>query len=377
MSGRSFPAVAAFVLVSMVSAPARADDVAPVASTVEAELVLELVRADKLRAALDLAEPGRDELSKTGNDGRSRRLGLAWAIVRAACLSLDRKDDERSVKSSIALAQERALPEDLGIIRELGAASERAAPYARLVARAATAKIDAGTDRHALTMFLKGDDEDARRRAIAAIGERLSRIRAKVDSGGDLDFLEQAELADPALIDALVDELAYRQAVTDVLAHDLAANATPSPLHALALIEAPAIPALEAGKRRGAQGADEAIAAILEASRERIRHHPSSTWSSARGALPQVCPDAVPCPACKKPLPVAARFCPGCGAGAPGVACVRCGQRSVTEICPRCGGVVSAKASPRTCVTCNEPIGAGDRFCRRCGTSIGAIVPPK
>src|SRR5581483_7203070 len=101
-----------------------------------------------------------------------------------------RTDDEAAVKNALKLAGERALPEDVGFLRELASASQRAAPYARLLARDACAKIDASYDRRSLLAFLKGDDETAKRRALAAIGERLAKIRGKVDTGGDLDGVE-------------------------------------------------------------------------------------------------------------------------------------------------------------------------------------------
>lgn len=372
----------AIALLLVAGASVRAEDVAPVSSAVTPDAVLDLVRRDKLRVALELASPGRAALDSHPKDARARRLGLLWAVLRASCLSLDAKatrdyerDDEASVRRSLALAGERALPDDIAFLRELASSSERAAPYARVLVREACAKIDATSDRIALLGFLRGDDGTAKRRAIAAVGERLARIRAKVDSGGDLDALEQAELADPALIHALVDELGNRQADADALAHDLAASSTPSPLHALALIEAPSIPTLEAARRRGAPGADEALAAVREAARERLRKNPRSTWSSARGAMPQVVPDALACTGCKKPLPESARFCPSCGASSPGAPCPRCGQTAVGEICPRCGGVASAKVMPKTCEKCAEPTGAGDRFCRRCGVGLPGAQP--
>jgi predicted amidophosphoribosyltransferase len=94
--------------------------------------------------------------------------------------------------------------------------------------------------------------------------------------------------------------------------------------------------------------------------------------------MPQVVPDALACPGCKKPLPESARFCPACGASAPGVPCPRCGQSAVGSICPRCGGATGAKTTTtRACDKCGEPLGTGDRFCRRCGAALpGASKSP-
>jgi hypothetical protein len=363
------------LLALLAASPARARDEAPVGSAVTTEAVLELVRADKLAQGMELAAASKGALERPEAEPRARRLALVWAVLRAASLSLEGRDDEREVRHALALAAERALPEDLALLRETATVSERAAPYARLVARGATGKIAASSDPSLLLAFLRGDDEDAKRRAIVALGERLGTIRAKVETGNDLDLAEQRELADPALLDALIDELGARQKAADDLAHDLAASATASPLHVLALIEAPAISALEAARRRGAVGADEALAAVLAAARERVRRFPRSTWSSARGLMPRAIPDALPCASCQRPLPQGARFCPACGAASSGAPCARCGETTLHEVCPRCGASAAARAPSRVCEKCGETLGEGDGFCRRCGTPAGHGVP--
>ena len=368
--------VLVLVLVLVLAPRARAEDEAAIASATNG--ILELLKRDDLGAAMDRATTFATTLeSPAPQEPGTRRLGLVLAVARAARFAKDRTGEEASVKRALAAAGERARPEDLGFLRSVASSSTRAAPYARALARDACSRIDASTESRTLVAFLRGDDADARRRAAAAIGDRLAQLRSKVAAGGELDAIEQAELADPLLIATLVEDLASPRQGADALAHDLAASAAASSLHALALVEAPAIPALEAAKRRGLTGAGEALTAIRQAAEERLQRHPSSTWSSARGAMPRILPDAVPCTGCQKPLPEGARFCPACGSSAPGVPCPRCGEAVLGDICPRCGGASSAKVASRTCEKCGEASGASDRFCRRCGATLAAEVKPK
>jgi RNA polymerase subunit RPABC4/transcription elongation factor Spt4 len=352
-------------LVFLFASVARGQEsVAPVASGVSA--VLDLVRKDQLRQALRLAAEGAP-----GEEGR--RLALLDAVVRAACFSLDRQDDEADVKRVLGLAGERVQIEDLPLLRALAEASSRAMPYARAIARRGYARIDATVGPRVLVSLLEGEDDEAKHRALAAVGERLAVLRARVEAGGELGPAEQAELADPDLTAALVGCLTSPSA-KDLLPHDLGAQASPSAVHALALVEAPAIPALEAAVRRGRRGAEEALAAVRGAALERCRRHPRSTWSSASGSLPSFVPGAIACPACKHLLPDGARFCPVCSAATPGAACARCGQLSQGDICPRCGGLSGAAAKAAgpaaegvVCEKCGEHVAAGDHYCRRCG----------
>src|SRR5262249_2422062 len=151
-------------------------------------------------------------------------------------------------------------------------------PYARALARQAVEKIASDLEPRQLLEFVKSDDAHARRRALAALGERFARIHERVDSGQDLTFEEQATLSDPTVISALVDALDERRPELDVLPHDLAATASPSALHDLALVETPAIRSLEDAKRSGQLSAQSALECVLEAALIRLRRHPRSSW---------------------------------------------------------------------------------------------------
>jgi hypothetical protein len=365
--------VAAAAAAAPREARAAPDGVAPVSSAVVDPLdAVELVRAGDFARAVEVAAPGRAALTADprASDDKIRRLGLVYAVARAAAFLADRRGDEGEVTRLLAQAGARARPEDLPLLRALEHGSPRAAPYARAVARRAVAQIGPERDPRALVALLHSVDAAARRRALAALGERLARFHEQIEAGGELASDDQRALADPELVAALVSELGERAAVLDQLPHDLAAEASPSALHALALVETPALAALEAAKRNGVAGADAALAAVTEAALARLRRHPRSSWSSARGTLPALVPGASVCASCHRPLPLGARFCPSCGGDTPLAACARCGGLVTHGLCARCGG--SGQGDGRRCPNekCQEALGAMEKFCHRCGTPL-------
>lgn len=342
-------------------------DAAAVGSAMpDALSAVELVRSGELRRACEVTAGGVAAIAtdSPATDERQRRLGLVHAVARAARF-LDERGDETDLRELLDGASRRARPEDLPLLRALERASPRAAPFARSLARRALDRIGADMDARVLVELVRSDDVLAKRRALQSLGERLARIHAKVDAGHDLDAREQAEVSDPTLVAALVDALEERRPELDVLPHDLAATASPSALHDLALVETPAVHALETAQREGIPGAAAALAAALETAQARLRRFPRSSWSSASGAAPARVPGAAECAKCHRPLPSGSRYCPGCGEAAPQAACARCGGPLAQGVCTRCGG--GSEGEPGRCERCKEPIGAQDEYCRACG----------
>jgi hypothetical protein len=85
---------------------------------------------------------------------------------------------------------------------------------------------------------------------------------------------------------------------------------------------------------------------------------------------PAPVPDGLPCPACKKPIPLGGRFCAFCGHDSHASAtlkCAGCGESLPlgATFCSSCGARVEKRGS--FCAGCGETLGAGARFCPSCG----------
>jgi len=76
------------------------------------------------------------------------------------------------------------------------------------------------------------------------------------------------------------------------------------------------------------------------------------------------------CPACQKPAPAGASFCPHCGGQmAAGDPCPACGKeiQGAAKFCPHCGQNLQAKPS---CPSCRQEVPPGTKFCPHCGQKM-------
>lgn len=326
------------------------------------------------RAAAQGLRPGANDST------RARRVDLLELAVALA--EADAASDPARVKpivlGRVERLAERVEARDLPLLRAtaraLGAPGQ---VYLTPLLRAARAGIGPRQPRSLLLELSRDADPELRRLAVSALAAQLAPFRARVSAGEDLGPSEQRALSNPELIRALVERLSDRAAsgATDQLAADLAAS-TPgaaTALHALVLVEAPALPALRAEAGRS-PAARQAIAAIESAIVVRLSRYPRSTWCSAQGAPPrEVAASRQACPGCQAALPPSARYCPSCGQrarhGCP--ACHTLLEPGATW-CASCGA--SAQADPRAsaCPVCRAALRTRGRYCPECGAEVRA-----
>ncbi|MCO5170412.1 MAG: zinc ribbon domain-containing protein [Planctomycetes bacterium] len=355
----------ALLLVLLLAGVTRASD--PEAEALRALAAGDGVAARRAVARLGGLAPGSPEAEAAAR----RAATLLLAIDAADALA---REDARALGALLERAERlaaRCVPADLPLLR----AVERSLGEARLVVgpllQAAYRAIDARRPRAELLALAEDDDPRARDLAVGALAERLAALRARVLAGGSLDAAEQADVADPALVRLLIERLAERPGggATDRLPADAAAvgAGTSTALHALASIEAAALPALEEAARAGRPGAEEALAAAHAAVAQRLRRHPGSTWCSATGA-PPITAATAPCPApCARDVPTSAQFCPACGARVR-VVCTTCGAltSAARAHCTSCGARAGDEAVT-PCARCRASLPRGARACTRCG----------
>lgn len=267
----------------------------------------------------------------------------------------------------------RVEPRDLHLLRELEhALGVSGAVYLAPLRRAARTGVGPRQPRSLLLELAKDDDPELRRLAVSALATQVLPFRARVLAGEDLGPAEQRALASRELIEVLVARLADRPAAgaTDHLPADLAATSpgVATALHALVLVEAPALDVLREDLNR--PGAREAIAAIESAIALRLRRHPQSTWCSARGDTPREGPTRATCGECARPIPAAAKFCPSCGARAR-VPCPTC-LASLDVNAEGCGECGASSHPPHavTCKGCKAVVRVPGKFCPECGGEL-------
>lgn len=349
------------------------------------QVVLEHVAAGELvaaRAAILKLRPGALD------SARARRVDLLELAV--ALSEADQSGEapaREAVRARLDRMSERVDPRDLQLLRALTRAL--GAPgqvYFTSLLRAARAQVGPRQPRSVLLELTRDPDPELRRLAVSALAGQLAPIRARVNAGDELGPAEQRALSNPELIRALIERLGDRVSgpgesagVTDDIPADLAAAApgVASALHALVLVEAPALPALRQEATRST-GARQAIAAIESAIAVRLGRYPRSTWCSAQGAPPREAVAARrPCPACQTPLPASARYCPACGARAR-QGCPACHQLldPGATFCPGCGASATPPPAPgagaRTCPACRAELRTPGRYCPECGAEVRA-----
>jgi RNA polymerase subunit RPABC4/transcription elongation factor Spt4 len=324
------------------------------------EEVLQDVEAGDLahaRALVDLADA---EDSTTHH----RCELLTWIVDLAELQRGLRPRDE-------VLAKGRALrvePSDLPLLRRSQRALGSGRSYLDPQVRAAYHAIAPTLSPEMLFVLTRDPERRVRRLAVSALAEQLAPLRAGVSAGGCLTPAEQLRLADPAQLQILIDRLSDRTGDrTDRIPADLAVRSpgTATALHALVLIEAAALPALQEQQDR--EGVAATIAAIHSAVANRLRRFPESTWFCAEGDHARA--HGVALEHCGRQLPGAARFCPKCGDEVRTV-CATCGElvRSGSQFCPSCGGAASDPSG--SCVRCGAAAPPKSGFCPQCGLDL-------
>jgi len=329
--------------------------------------VLELVRAGELEAAGERLAAARAEERLPPREADLLAYGLRVAgrgEAGAAAL----------VEDGRALAR-AARPEDLALLRELDAAVGARRNYLEPLRRAAYRAIDPDLARGRLLRVARdADDPRAARLAVSALAAQLRPLRRRVDEGGSLSADEQRALASPDLVDVLVARL-EPPGPGDRLPARMAAR-TPGAAtarHALALVEAPALRALEAAVAAGRPGAAAAKAAVEAEVASRLERWPDSHWACARGEARLTVLTALRCPPpCGELVPPGARFCPTCGVEVRRP-CPACGELLApgSHQCAACGAGELPPGLGLTCAGCGAVTAAPAAFCPHCGGPLG------
>lgn len=131
-------------------------------------------------------------------------------------------------------------------------------------------------------------DTETRALATSAIAKRLAQGRKRVRDGGALSKDQKALFQSRLLINALVEQLSTESTPKDLdsspaLETALSTN-NANALHALILIETPALERLELAEQAGTTKARRAIDRIKAARLRRLRRHPQSSWDRASPA---------------------------------------------------------------------------------------------
>lgn len=364
----------ALALLAALAASAPAGDLAE-AEALRALEARDAAGARRAVAALGGRPPGSSQAEEAARRAGALLLAAdaieALGAIGGAPGPYDARAQERLLLRAERLAT-RTRPADLPLLRALeGALGELRHVVSPLV-RAAYRAIQPGLPRAELMrLAAQAHDPRARDLAVAAIARRAAALRLEVLEGGDLTGEEQADVADPALVALLIDRLADRpgHGATDRLPADAVARGegAATALHALASIEAAALPALEAAAREGRPGAREALEAVEAAVARRLRRHPASTWCSAAGAAPALTTRTT-CPApCARDVSMSALFCPACGAHVR-VVCVTCGALTPagSAHCSSCGARAVDPLGD-ACTRCRAALPREGRHCARCG----------
>lgn len=358
------------LLCLLVATPALA---APGLDPTEAEAVRALEQGDGSLARRVVAE-------RLG--GRERGSPEALEAARRAAVLLLAADALEARASAAALAPlferaermaPRSRPGDLPLLRALDPALGAARPVLSPLVRGAYEAIGPDLARSELLQLAEDpDDPRARELAVCALAELLAGLREKVLAGRTLDPAEQAAVSDPAQLEVLIDRLADRAgggATDDIPAGALAGGrGVATALHALANVDAAALPALERAVREGRPGAREALEAVQTFVAQRLRRLPGSTWCSAQGTPPRAITPA-PCPGpCAREVPPSAMFCPACGARVR-VTCTTCGATtpSSSTHCSSCGARQGEARHLSACGKCRAELPHDAQFCARCG----------
>ena len=191
--------------------------------------------------------------------------------------------------------------------------------------------------------------------------DEIRRLRDLVDESDDLPALEKA-LAD---LDAIATELDARLTSEKdpdvrVLLEDLRGEAEFARGEAKGKVSQVKVDMLDAGwahkkeQRAGERAAAEAQAAALKARFETeglgglmkglsdlLKSASGAAKAAGLGSVAEAVAQSV-CEKCGKPTPIAAKFCPDCGA---------------------------PQSSKRACASCKAPLAANAKFCSQCGAT--------
>jgi hypothetical protein len=227
-------------------------------------------------------------------------------------------------------------------------------------------------------------DKETRQNGTAAIARQLARKRSLVLAGGNLSSADQRMFTSRPMIDKLVDQLNQEEDLPDLdqmsatktALHTLNARA----IHALIIIETPALPNLRALAQAGNERAALCIILIEKAAKQRLRRFPKSSWSSAKGLIPTAGILRGYCQFCKVSMPVAALHCSRCGKSLEKSVTSRCEKcalpLSKAGLCQRCGGGRSAvKEKEETCRVCRLAVKNSAPYCIHCGQAQRMLPP--
>ena len=260
-------------------------------------------------------------------------------------------------------------PADLPFLRRAPRARGTARSYLEPQVREAYHAVGPTLPTETLMALSRDPERRVRRLAVSGLAEQLGLLRAQVDRGVCLEPKQQRAMSDPTLIQLLIDRLSDRDGHTDRIPADMAVRSagSASAMHALVLIEAAALPALE--EQRDRDGATGAIAAIHSAVAERLRRYPRSTWFCADGDHGRT--HGLALLHCGRPLPESARYCPVCGDQVRET-CAACGELLGVgqDFCPKCGSASEGEVNVPVCDQCGVAIPPQSGFCPTCGHDL-------
>ncbi|MDF1660486.1 MAG: hypothetical protein P1V97_01855 [Planctomycetota bacterium] len=163
-------------------------------------------------------------------------------------------------------------------------------PYARHWLKQARHNARGITSVNAYIRASASKDQITRAMATASLAKELARARKKVRDGGALSGQEKIFFQSRLLINALVDQLSFEPSRPDLDSSPALETAlstwNATSLHALILIETPALERLELAEKAGSKRASVALKRIKAARDRRVRRHPKSSWNRATPAKP-------------------------------------------------------------------------------------------
>lgn len=233
-----------------------------------------------------LKDQSRAKSAKQKPRALTRRLRLIQTLGRLALAF--KKSDSATLKRLHKQQLTTLKVEDVPLLKGLvGVCQAALRPYARQWLKVARllARREPENLSECLT-YLAVEDVLVRRYATSAMAKKLARLRQRVRKGGRLVKTERALLSNSLLISAMIDqcEREPRSSAVDRLgALELALNTDNArALHVLVLIEEPSLERLERAVAAGRPGLKEALAAVKQAVKDRLRRVPQSLWHDAR-----------------------------------------------------------------------------------------------
>lgn len=251
----------------------------------------EALKKRDAKRALELVEQGSENatIRKGLSETRKRHLKLLGLLASSQQQFAEKNPPPEAVNATLKKVKAvdgSLISEDAAFLSQCATQLPRSVrPYARHWLK--QARNNARTV-SSVTVYLRvitSKDVKTRWLATASFAKVLAKARKKVRDGGALSEKEKNLFQSRLLINALVDQLSTGRIRADLESSPALETAlstwNATPLHALILIETPALERLELSEKAGSKRAAMAIKRIKGARARRRRRHPKSSWHRA------------------------------------------------------------------------------------------------